>query len=189
MTIRTPMFFTLAVILMAACNEPVGPVSAVIAGPRVALSVSVDPTGFGFVGKGDVQLAFGWNNATLQNNAGGVTFSLSTTTSYTSVCSWVTGEGTRGERSHEVSHTVTQGLTAVLNGSARQTKGQTQFTGFNLLGFNGDPIQSGGAIPVEGQPCPGNPGTGGTWGPVTTGASTGGLYVTWNGTSLPLSIS
>jgi hypothetical protein len=26
-------------------------------------------TGFGFVGKGDVQLAFGWNNKALQTNA------------------------------------------------------------------------------------------------------------------------
>lgn len=31
-------------------------------------------TGTGFVGKGDVQLAFGWNNKQLQANAAGVTF-------------------------------------------------------------------------------------------------------------------
>ena len=34
-------------------------------------------TGVGFVGKGDVQLAFGWNNTQLQKNAPGVAFSSS----------------------------------------------------------------------------------------------------------------
>ena len=38
-------------------------------------SVNVDPaTGSGFIGKGDVQLAYGWNNATLQTNASSVGF-------------------------------------------------------------------------------------------------------------------
>jgi hypothetical protein len=38
-------------------------------------AVTFDPaTGTGFVGKGDVQSAFGWNNAGLQQNAAGVTF-------------------------------------------------------------------------------------------------------------------
>lgn len=43
----------------------------------VALAiVTFDPsTGAGFVGKGDVQLAFGWNNATLQQNANAIGFS------------------------------------------------------------------------------------------------------------------
>jgi hypothetical protein len=34
-----------------------------------------DTTGTGFVGKGDVQVAFGWNNKQLQTNATGVSFS------------------------------------------------------------------------------------------------------------------
>jgi hypothetical protein len=49
-----------------------------LAVPAVAsASVAVDSNGMGFVGKGDVQVAFGWNNATLQKNAAGVTFTSS----------------------------------------------------------------------------------------------------------------
>src|SRR5262245_5475316 len=41
-------------------------------------SVSVNPTsGVGFVGKGDVQSAFGWKNADLQANASAVKFTSS----------------------------------------------------------------------------------------------------------------
>jgi hypothetical protein len=48
---------------------------AVLAVPSVAsASVAVDSGGYGFVGKGDVQVAFGWNNAALQKNASGVSF-------------------------------------------------------------------------------------------------------------------
>jgi hypothetical protein len=36
-------------------------------------------TGEGFVGKGDVQLAFNWNNKQLQDNADGVSFSVEST--------------------------------------------------------------------------------------------------------------
>ena len=45
-------------------------------------SVQVDPaTGAGFVGKGDVQTAFGWSNKTLQDNATSVRFSTEQVTS------------------------------------------------------------------------------------------------------------
>jgi hypothetical protein len=37
-------------------------------------SVTIDSTGRGFAGKGDVQTAFGWNNQKLQTNAGGLSF-------------------------------------------------------------------------------------------------------------------
>jgi hypothetical protein len=46
-----------------------------LAVPTVAsASVAVDSSGNGFVGKGDVQVAFGWNNKQLQDNAKNVTF-------------------------------------------------------------------------------------------------------------------
>jgi hypothetical protein len=48
-----------------------------VAGPASA-SVTVNPeTGIGFVGKGDVQTAMGWNNDVLQKNAANVTFKSS----------------------------------------------------------------------------------------------------------------
>lgn len=46
--------------------------------PAAASAATLDPaTGSGFVGKGEIQTAYGWNNTTLQKNASGVTFSSS----------------------------------------------------------------------------------------------------------------
>jgi hypothetical protein len=50
-------------------------VAALLVVLPAAASVTFDPlTGTGFVGKGDVQSAFGWNNQQLQANAAGVSF-------------------------------------------------------------------------------------------------------------------
>lgn len=153
-------------------------------GGIAAAAVTFDaPSGTGFVGKGDVQNAFGWNNATLQANAGGVTFSYSATDEYEAVCTFVTGEGTRGERTHNIDHTRTTAIAGALNGSPRP--GPNQFTGFNLTGYAGDPVVSGHA-PVEGEACPGNPGTAGTWSAVTLISSTGALSATSGGVTTPL---
>lgn len=47
-------------------------------GGTAAAAVTYDPaTGYGFVGKGEVQIAYGWNNSTLQKNAKDVTFTSS----------------------------------------------------------------------------------------------------------------
>ena len=46
-----------------------------LVGTAAHASVTVDEAGKGFVGKGKVQTAFGWNNATTQKNQTGVTFS------------------------------------------------------------------------------------------------------------------
>jgi hypothetical protein len=54
-------------------------------------AVTFDPdTGKGFVGKGDVQNAFGWNDKALSTNVGGVSFSYSTTQTHQWDC--VTGD-------------------------------------------------------------------------------------------------
>ena len=145
-------------------------------------SVTFDPTtGVGFVGKGDVQLAFGWNNAQLQANASGVGFNYSTTDSYTAVCTWITGEGTRGERTHNVSHTKTVEVNDAIAYNARVHQ---QIDGFNLTGYAG--VSETGTIPVVGGPCPGNPGTDGTWSSVTQTGFLSALYVTYNGTSVKI---
>jgi hypothetical protein len=53
----------------------------------VFAAVTFDPeTGTGFVGKGDVQTAFGWNNKQLQDNAGLVQFRATTTSETTWTC-------------------------------------------------------------------------------------------------------
>lgn len=62
-------------------------------------SVTFDPTtGAGFVGKGDVQTAFGWNNQALQANAADVTFSYNAVDTYSATCSWITGVGLPASR-------------------------------------------------------------------------------------------
>jgi hypothetical protein len=160
-------------------------IACMLAGALVGLAaVTFDPTtGSGFVGKGDVQLAFGWNNAQLQQNASGLTFEYKTANTYSAVCTWVTGEGTRGEQTHNVTHTKTFGV----NGNiASEPRVRNQITGFNLTGYIGTPEQTVGTLPVVGGACPGNQGHGGTWTSVTQTGITGGLYAVYNGTNVRL---
>lgn len=141
-------------------------------------AVTFDPvSGTGFVGKGDVQLAFGWNNAQLQANQGNVTFSYQTVEIHTAVCTWITGEGTRGQQTHNVSHKKKTGVFGALAFDERTRK---QITGYNLTGYN-SLTQTTGAVPVVGGPCPGNPGTEGTWTSVALTSSTAGLFAVLNG--------
>jgi hypothetical protein len=92
--------------------------------------------GTGFVGKGDVQTAFGWNNATLQSNARGVGFQYYATTTATWTCRWTTGEGTNGEQTHTLDRTTIQGVAGTV---AYDTRTRNQITGFNLTGWSSNP--------------------------------------------------
>jgi len=157
----------------------------VVAGVAFA-SVTFDPdTGTGFVGKGDVQTAFGLNNpqiqAILNADPQAFTFSYNATDEYSAVCTWTTGPD-HNQKVHNVSHTTNTEVVGALNGLPRP--GPSQFTGFNLTGF-GTPSDSG-AVPVVGDPCPSNEGHGGTWSSVELTSSSGGLYVTYNGVSVLL---
>jgi hypothetical protein len=138
-------------------------------------------TGTGFVGKGDVQLAFGWNNQALQKNAGGVSFTYDATQNYEAVCTWITGEGTRGEQTHNVSHTTSTSVSSTIAYDARTHK---QIDGFNLTGLGA--VTETGTVPVVGGACPGNAGTDGTWTSVEQTGSSGGLYVNYGGTSVAM---
>ena len=142
-------------------------------------------TGTGFVGKGDVQLAFGWNNATLQAKASGLTFSYNLSTEYEAVCTWTTAEGKKGEKTHNVTHTERYAVTAGINVDART---QSQVTGFILKGFS-SPLPEVGTRPVVNTPCPGNEGHDGVWTSVTDGVTTDGLMVTHGTMTLPLPIT
>lgn len=148
--------------------------------------VTFDPTtGTGFVGKGDVQLAFGWNNAQLQTNAAGVGFSYQLRQDYLAVCTWTTAEGTRGEKTHEVSHTLKYNAGSTVNYDART---RSQITGFTLTGYPTGTEVSVGTAPVVGAPCPGNEGTDGAWSSVTpVGTGVDGLFVTYAGAEVRLS--
>ena len=104
-------------------------------------------TGTGFVGKGDVQLAFNWNNKQLQQNATSVTFSYEETGTYTFECQKVNKDTGLPEGDVKTFKNKVQSVESSLNGDPRQTKGQNQFTGFILSG-----IQS---TEVTGEGCPG----------------------------------
>jgi hypothetical protein len=141
-------------------------------------AVTFDPTtGTGFVGKGDVQLAFGWNNATAQKEAKNVTFTYDAITTYD-----VTIEFDAGRSSvHQI---ITQqkstGVQASIQSDPRKTG---QYTGWNLIGLGGT-VVTGDALPNVGDSCPnGGPDSGCivTAVSVVPEASTGGLLVHWNG--------
>jgi hypothetical protein len=156
---------------------------AMLAVPAAAsASVTLDKkddgsfAGTGFVGKGDVQYTFGWANKALQDNAKGVTFSYKATDNYEAVCTWTTGEGTRGEKTHNISHTTTTAVNSAVDNDPRQVKGQKQFTGFNLKGFGATTEE--GIVPVVDAPCMGNEGHEGVWSSVTpTDSTPGALHV------------
>lgn len=171
-----------ALLVVAGCGGQVEQSSDGDLGTSNQLLVTFDPsTGTGFVGKGDVQSSFGWNNAGLQANAAGVTFFYDSRASYTAVCTFTTGDGTPGQKTHNVDHHKKIGALSDIEYSARV---HHQIDGFILEGFEGAGQESGGTIPVEGDPCPGNPGHDGIWTSVTADTSGTGLYVSWNGTDV-----
>lgn len=121
-------------------------------------TVTFDPgTGTGFVGKGDVQLAWGWNNAKLQSAASGVTFSYvrEDAADFEVTCEWDTVN-----KKQTIHHAVTN--TRSVNSSvaydvttATRKNPQGSVTGFRLNGFGpGSETTSGQAIPAVGDGCP-----------------------------------
>ena len=127
-----------------------------VAAGAVFAAVTYDPaTGTGFVGKGDVQLAFNLNNKQLQQNANKVTFTYEEVGEYTLLCKAddttrtnpKTGEVTVTPGAEREFKNRTESVLSSLNGDPRQTKGQNQFTGFILSGISG--------TVTTGQECPG----------------------------------
>jgi hypothetical protein len=145
-------------------------------------TVTFDPaTGTGFVGKGDVQTAFGWNNAAAQNNAKAVTFSYRLQNKYDVTCEWETVTG--GPHSKTIVHDVTtKKVTNVNDTVAYDARQMKQYTGYILSGFGSQ--TSTGTEPVLGGSCP-NGGDGVIVDVVQT-ESSGGFFVTYNGVSVQL---
>ena len=159
---------------------------AIVAFASAALAaVTFDTaTGVGFVGKGDVQLALTWNNAALQRNAGGVTFSYDSIV--VSEVSWeCTNE--KNDKIQERERTTTSSTQGVVTAVARD--GKNQITGFNLNGWNGQPTTTVGQ--TEGPALNSCPNENGNWFLSTSAglpviSSTGGLYVSHAGTKILL---
>lgn len=147
-------------------------------------SVTYDPLAGGFVGKGDVQLAFGLNNATLQKEVKLLSFTYNVSKQYEAVCTWITGEGKNGQRTHNVNHTEIYAVNSTVGYDARV---KSQITGFFLkpVDLTAQPVLVG-TEPVKGQPCPGNEGHAGTWSSATLVSESALLMATWNGATVPM---
>ena len=149
-------------------------------------------SGTGFVGKGDVQLAFGWNNQQANNNASLLSFKTVQNTSYDATCEWDTITG--GKNSKLIHHIVTNTKTSSINGSvayeARKGAGIANVNGFNLMGY-GSVVTIGAPVPNVGDSCaPGsdNSGTDGVLTAVVPSADNAPatLYVSFGGSDVAL---
>jgi opacity protein-like surface antigen len=166
-------FITAAVIATLAISSP------------ASAAVSFDAaTGTGFVGKGDVQLAFGWNNKQLQTNAAQVTFHYESQSEYNVTCEWTT-EGRKETTTHTRSKKKKNSVFASITYASRTNK-QQDITGFNLNG-HGAVSETGDSVPNVGDACPGFGGTGAEVTAVDLiSEEPGSLYVNYGGASIAL---
>lgn len=150
-----------------------------LAAPATA-AVTFDPaTGEGFVGKGDVQTAFTWNNQQLQGNASGLSFTYESEATYEAECTWTTGEGKKGQKTHTVSQ---KKKTSLESAVVYEARAKNQINGFKLTGFGA--TTTTGTVPTVGGECLGD-GADGTYISVTeVGSESGGLYVNHTGLGL-----
>lgn len=127
--------------------------STMFAGTASAV-VTFDPaSGTGFVGKGDVQTAVGWNNKQLQDGAASLVFAYSAVTEQET--SWDCYNENNGQ-TQERERTTTTTVSGVAYATAREnSKGKDgPITGFNLTGFDGASLSDSS---TEGPPlssCP-----------------------------------
>jgi hypothetical protein len=125
-----------AVALVGCQNEPTAPAPQFLESGASAAVTFDAATGTGFVGKGDVQFTFGWNNKQLQDNAAKVSFRVSSTeeTEHTWTC-----DRDAGPQTQERSRTVTTTIQGIVTTVGRE---RNQITGFILNGYNGDPTET-----------------------------------------------
>ena len=109
---------------------------AVLPVSLVSADVTVDEFGVGFVGKGDVQSVYDWNNSMLQANAHLIQFKFSSAGTVSWYCEGVNAAGktvTTDVRIDEI------GVSNYIAYDARKNR-TGQITGFVLTGFDGDAI-------------------------------------------------
>jgi len=142
-----------------------------------AVTLDFNPeTGEGFVGKGEVQEAFGWNNRVLQQNAAQVEFRYAgeTVTEVSWICT-----NSNNDNIQERARTTSTKTEGVVSAEARE---RNQVTGFILAGYDGVPTGGDSTEGNQLDSCPSGPWT------LTTSAgdpevvsSTGGLEVGFGG--------
>jgi hypothetical protein len=120
--------------------------SLAIAGAAFA-AVSLDPlTGMGWVGKGDIQLAYGWNDKTIQTRSVEVDFEVQQQVTVAVTCQ-IEKRG------------VVEFKTASRNRSLSDTQDgdprvkNARFTGYFLGGYKGQETASGDPLPKDGDAC------------------------------------
>jgi hypothetical protein len=114
-------------------------------------AVTYDDEGVGFVGKGDVQIVYGWNNKQLQDNADLVQFRVNST-----VVTEVSWECTNAnnDNTQERERTTTNTIQGVFEEEARL---RNQITGFNLNGWEGAATVSSDTEGPQLNSCPSGP--------------------------------
>jgi len=128
----------------------------------------------GFIGKGDVQAAFGFNNKQLQDNAADITFTYVSTDVYEGTCSFSAGNsGVVQTKSRQI----TLGVDGTVESVSRKNS-QDQVTGFILGAFTEGSEIENGSVPSAGDPCDMAIGNNATWdaSPIRLTESMGGLY-------------
>lgn len=137
-------------------------------------AVVYEPGAGGFVGKGDVQVAFGWNNKQLQDNASKVTFTYDSTDVYEGTCTWEAGKSGNVQTK---SRTISLGVDGSVAVEARKNS-QGQITGFSLGGFSEGEGSEIGSVPKAGELCDMAEGNGAVWStdPIRVTEAMGGLY-------------
>jgi hypothetical protein len=120
-------------------------------------SVQFDSSsGLGFVGKGDIQTPFGWNDQKLQQNAKDISFTYDSTKddAYEITCEWDTGNDKKIV--HHVQHKSGSVNDTVAYDVAKKDRNNPngKVTGFNLTGMTQTASDSEGDVPVVGAPCP-----------------------------------
>ena len=134
-------------------------VAMLVAAGAAFAAFTFDPaTGTGFVGKGDVQLIYGYNNQQLQTNASKIDFRAITTsqTSWTCTRPAPTPNDPNKEIVQQRNNTTTaQGLaTTVARDNSKGKNGPV--TGFNLTGYDSPPTVIASDGPAVGS-CPAEP--------------------------------
>lgn len=96
-------------------------------------AVTYDSDGIGFVGKGDIQTVFDWNNSQLQENAAKLHFRFISAGTASWVCEWWTGpENNRKYHAVEASVSTSVDAQAAID-PRKNSKGM--ITGFSLNGL------------------------------------------------------
>ena len=131
-------------------------VGAVALTGTATAAVTFDPaSGTGFVGKGDVQVPFGWNDAKLQQFATGVSFVYESESDdeYAVTCEWDTGSKKIVRHIQTKRANVGSMVTYDVK-SATRNNPNGKVTGFKLTGLQNVVQSSDGSVPVVGASCP-----------------------------------